>query len=352
MKIGIPREVKSLEGRVALLPEACAELVRLGHEVLVQRTAGQGCHIDDSEFERAGAHMLADADALYGAAELVVKVKEPWGDEIDRLRPRTRLFSYLHLAAEPELTRRLCEIGLTAVGFETVVEHGRLPLLAPMSEIAGRLAVQIGATLLHGPQGGRGLLLGGMSTAERGHVLVLGAGNAGAAAVQMAAGMGAWVRVFDNNAARLAAMRAVGDNVTTLHPFRDSIEEALLEADLVIGAVLLPGARTPHLVSAEQVGRMRSGSAIVDVSVDQGGCIETIRPTTYENPTYVVDRVVHFGVTNMPGAVPLTASRALSAAILPWVERLAEPDWRDHEALRGAINVDAGRVVHPALLDQ
>lgn len=349
MDIGIPREIKPLEGRVALVPDACGELVRLGHRILVQRGAGQASGFSDAAFEAAGAVLVPDAGSLYGESRLVVKVKEPWGPELGLLRPDHRLFSFLHLAADPELTRRLCAIGLTAVGFETVEAGGVLPILAPMSDIAGRLAVQIGTRLLHAPQGGKGLLLGGMATAERGRVVIIGAGNAGSAAAAVAAGVGAAVTVFDRKPERLAALRGLGPSVTTLYSYGDSLAEHAAGADLLIGAVLVPGARTPTLISEEQVAAMEPGSVIVDVAVDQGGCVATTRPTTYADPTFRLHGVVHFGVTNMPGAVPRSASRALSASLFPWVVRLAGPDWREDPVLAGAVNVADGAVVHPAL---
>jgi len=349
MRIGIPREIKPLEGRVALIPEACGELARAGHRVLVERGAGCTSGFADAAYVAAGATLMEDAPRLYGEAELIVKVKAPWGPELDLLRPEQVLFSFLHLAADAELTRRLLGVGLTALAFETVEAGGRLPILAPMSEIAGRLAVQIGATLLHGPQGGKGVLLGGMSVAERGAVVVLGAGNAGSAAVAAASALGAGVTVLDRDPQRLAAARALGPNVTALYAYADALGEWALRADLLIGAALIPGARAPRLISAEQVAAMTPGSVIVDVSVDQGGCIETTRPTTYAEPTYRVHEVVHFGVTNMPGAVPRSASRALCASLFPWVLRLAQPDWRGDPVLAAAVNLTEGVLVHPAL---
>lgn len=349
MHIGIPREIKPLEGRIALVPEACGELVRLGHRVLVERGAGEGSGFSDAAFEAAGAVLVADAETLYGESRLVVKVKEPWGPEVELLRAEQLLFCFLHLAANPDLTAHLCNIGLTAVAFETLVSDGKLPILAPMSDIAGRLAVQFGTTLLYAPNGGKGLLLGGLPAAERGRVVVLGAGNAGAAAVRMAASTGAWVTVFDRDPGKLAAMRRAGPNVTSLYPYTDSIARAVASADLLVGAILLPGARAPRLISEAQVAAMEPGSVIVDISVDQGGCIETTRPTTYDDPTYRVHDIVHFGVTNMPGAVPRSASGALCASLYPWVARMARPAWRDDPVLAAAINVSGGDVVHPAL---
>lgn len=352
MKIGIPREVKILEGRVGLVPDAAAELVQHGHEVFMESTAGQLSGYADGHYSRVGVTILPNAETLYATAELIVKVKEPQPVELNMLREDQLLFSYLHLAAAPELMQRLVEIGLTAVGFETVQRGRELPLLAPMSDIAGRIAVQIGTHYLYQPQGGRGLLLGGLPGTERGKVVILGAGNAGGNAAAMAAAMGANVTIFDRNRHKQAAMRALGNNVTALHAFSTAIHEHVVDADLLIGAVLIPGAKAPHLVSAEMVREMKAGSVIIDISVDQGGCIETTRPTDYENPTFIWEDVVHFGVTNMPGAVPRTASQALSAALVPYILRLTEPDWQEQPDLAAGINVQAGEIVLPALLDK
>ncbi|GAB4293978.1 MAG: alanine dehydrogenase [Thiohalomonadaceae bacterium] len=350
MRIGIPREVKTLEGRVGLIPAAAAELVRAGHEVAVEHAAGRLSGYADADYQAVGVSVLPDAAALYGWAQMVVKVKEPQPQEWPLLRADHLLFCYLHLAAEPALTQELLRIGLTAVGFETVEEaDGRLPLLAPMSDIAGRIAAQAGAWLLTAPQGGKGLLLGGLPAAERGHVVVLGAGVAGGSAAMVAAALGAQVTVFDRNRDKLAVMRALGPNVTALYPYADAIERAVLAADLLVGAVLIPGARAPHLVSADTVRAMQPGSVVVDISVDQGGCIETTHPTTWAAPTYVWENVVHFGVTNMPGSVPRTASQALSAALIPYVQRLARDGWEAQAALARGVNVRGGVIVHPAL---
>ncbi len=349
MRIGIPREIKTLEGRVGLIPAACSRLVEDGHEVLVETGAGRLSGYADADYEAAGARVLPDAASLYGEAQMVVKVKEPVEGDLQHLRRDHLLFCYLHLAAAPELARRLLETGLTAVAFETVEEGGGLPLLAPMSDIAGRLSVQIGANLLHHTRGGRGVLLGGLPGAERGHVVVIGAGQAGGNAARMAAAMGARVTVFDRQRPRQERMRGLGANVTALYPYPQALEEAVADADLLVGAVLIPGARAPHLVSADTVRAMRAGSVIVDISVDQGGCIETTRPTSYADPTFIWEGVVHFGVTNMPGAVPRSASQALSAALMPYVSRLARPDWEQVPALAAGINVRGGELVHPAL---
>jgi len=349
MRIGIPQEIKPLEGRVALIPDAAGELVQAGNEVYMQTGAGEKSGYLDSAYTTRGIQILPDAAALYGRAQLIVKVKEPIAPEYALLRPEHVLFSFLHLAAVPELARVLKQKGLTALAFETVEVQGRLPLLAPMSEIAGRLAVQVGAHLLHAPLGGSGILLGGLPGTERGRVVVLGAGEAGGAAAAAAAALGAEVTVFARSRDSLMRMHLLGPNVTALHSSQGAIATAVKQADLLIGAVLIPGARAPHLVTRAMVRSMHPGSVLVDISVDQGGCIETIRPTDYKNPTYVEEGVIHFGVTNMPGAVPRTAAQALSGAIAPYVARLARSGWEQDAALRTGINVQGGRIVHPAV---
>ena len=349
MRIGIPTEIKPLEGRVALIPPAVGELVAKGHEVWLQTGAGIPSGYPDSDYERVGAKLAKDAAELYGVAKMILKVKEPVAAEYDLLREEHILFSFLHLAALPQLAQVLCDRGLLAVAFETVEHDGRLPLLAPMSDIAGRIATQIGASLLQSPQGGRGLLLGGLAATERGKVVILGAGSAGANAASVAAALGAEVTVFDLQREALLRMHAMGPNVTALPSYAELREQAILEADLLIGAVLIPGAKAPHLVMASTVSQMKPGSVIMDISVDQGGCIETIRPTDYEQPTYVQDGVVHFGVTNMPGAVPRTASQALSSVLVPYVLRLAAAGGAQDPALQAGINVSQGKIVYPAV---
>lgn len=349
MHIGIPKEIKTREGRVALIPPAVGELVRAGHKVFVQAGAGIASGYADSDYQGAGAAVVPDAASVYASGELIVKVKEPVEPEYTLLRREHVLFSYLHLAAVPPLARVLQDKGLTAVAFETVEVAGHLPLLAPMSDIAGRLAVQIGATLLHAYNGGRGILLGGLPAAERGHVVVLGAGSAGSSAVAVAAALGARVTVFARSRASLEPMHRLGANVTALPSLGQLVEEAVADADLLVGAVLIPGARAPRVVTADMVKRMRPGSVIVDISVDQGGCIETTRATTYENPTYAEHGVIHFGVTNMPGAVPRTSSQALSTSLLPFVRKLAASGGLEAPDLASGVNIRAGRVVHPAV---
>jgi len=349
MKIGIPREVKPQEGRVALLPAACAALVADGHTLTVEQGAGVLSGYSNADYAAAGA-VIADAATTYDQSALIIKVKEPVAADLARLRAQHTLFCFLHLAAAPKLARELQSIGLTAIGFETLASaSGDLPLLAPMSDIAGRLATQIGTHLLHAPQGGKGLLLGGLPGAERGHVVVIGGGHAGGNAAAMAAAIGARVTVFDVRRERLADMRALGANVTALYPYPDSISRAIADADLLIGAALRPGAKSPHIISRDMIASMAPGSVAVDISVDQGGCIETTRPTNYDAPTFVELGVTHFCVTNMPGAVPRSASQALSAALLPYVETLAGVDGLSNEVLQQAINVQAGQLVHPAL---
>ena len=349
MKIGIPKETKVLEGRVGLIPQACAELVRAGHALYLQQGAGEMSGYPDAQYQQLGVNILATAAEVYEQADMIIKVKEPWGDELQLLKARHLLFCFLHLAANEVLTQQLLAIGLTAVAFETVESNGKLPVLTPMSAVAGRVAVQVGAHLLYQPEGGRGVLLGGLATAERGHVVILGAGVAGSHAATMAAAIGAQVTVFDRLPEKLDMARSIGPNVTGLYPYQDAIEEALGSADLLIGAVLIPGAKAPHLVSRAMVKNMKKRSVIIDISVDQGGCVETTKPTSYEHPTYIEEEVVHFGVTNMPGAVPRTASQALSAAILPYALHLASPDWKAYAELLNAVNVSAGEVVYPAL---
>jgi alanine dehydrogenase len=349
VRIGIPTEVKPREGRVALVPAAVAEVVGAGHSVLIQSGAGQGTGYDDASYDRVGATIVPDAAALYGGAEMILKVKEPVAGEYPLLHSGHLLFCFLHLAAVPELARALVDTRLRAIAWETVAEGGRLPILAPMSEIAGRLATQIGTTLLQSPNGGRGVMLGGVPSTDRGHVVVLGAGNVGLNAAGVAAAMGARVTVLSRGRDSLVRAQALGPNVTALPPYPHLLAEALRDADLFVGAVLVPGAKAPKSVTAEMVRGMRPGSVIVDVAIDQGGSVETMRPTTYDDPTFVVDGVIHFGVTNMPGAVPRTSSQALSGVLVPYVLRLAaDPDLND-PVLRDAANVLDGEIVHPAV---
>lgn len=349
MRIGIPTEIKTREYRVALVPEATSELVRAGHEVWIQSGAGEGTGFDDEAFTRFGVRVAADAPELWDRAEMIVKVKEPLPNEYAFLRKDHLLFCFLHLAAVPELARVLVDRRTTAVAFETVRENGRLPILAPMSEVAGRIAAQVGTTLLQKPNGGRGVLLGGVASADRGHVVVLGAGNVGLNAASVAMAMGAKVTIVSRGHDSLMRAHALGAGVTAFPAYADLIEQCALDADLLVGAILVPGARAPRAVTADAVKRMKKGSVIVDVSVDQGGCIETTRPTTWEDPTYVVDGVIHFAVTNMPGAVPRTSSQALSSALYEYVLRLAADPGMNDTVFREAVNVQDGKIVHPAV---
>ena len=350
MRIGIPKETKTLEGRVALVPAAAGDLVARGHEVWVEQGAGLRSGFADADYERLGVRIAPDAAALYARGELIVKVKEPIEGDLALLREDHLLFCYLHLAPEPALTRRLLDIGLTAIAFETVeLDSGELPLLAPMSVIAGKIAVQVGTHYLHQPLGGKGKLLGGLPSTTRGKVVVFGAGQAGGAAAALAAAGGSRVVVFEKRVDRMDEMMRLGHNVTTLYPYDDVVAREVASADLVIGAVLVTGAVAPHVVTRAMMESMEDGSVLVDISIDQGGCFETSRPTTWKEPTYVEEGVTHFCVTNMPGAVPQTSSQATCAAILPWVDRLASGDWRHHAPLVRGINVEGGALVHPAL---
>jgi len=352
MRIGVPKETKTLEGRVALVPAAAGDLVKRGHEVWLQQGAGDKSGFKDEQYTQLGVKIAKDAAELYEKGELIVKVKEPIAGDLALLRKDHLLFCYLHLAAEPELTRKLLDIGLTGVAFETVeLPNGDLPLLAPMSVIAGKIAVQVGTHLLHQPEGGKGKLLGGLPSTERGKVVVFGGGKAGRASAELAAAGGSNVVVFEMRQDRMEEMMQLGNNVTTLYPYADVVAREVANADLVVGAVLVTGARAPHVLTREMLKGMQDGSVVVDISIDQGGCFETSRPTTWKEPTYVEEGVTHFCVTNMPGAVPQTSSQAICAAILPWVNKLASGNWRDNQALVRGINVEGGKIVHPALQD-
>lgn len=354
LKLGIPKETKVMEGRVSLLPSAVAEIVDKGGEVFVESNAGQLSGYDNLSYGDAGAVICASPEALYGQAELIVKVKEPITTDLQYLRKEHHLFCYLHLAANPCLLKQLQNIGLRAIAFETVAEGKQLPLLSPMSEIAGRVAVQSASYWLHGDTingtGGRGVLLGGATATERGHVTVLGAGTAGTFAIMEAAALGANVTVFDINPEALKQVRAIAANITALYPSRHALNKTLENTDLLIGAVLIPGATAPKLITRDMVRSMPKGSVIVDISIDQGGCIETMRATDYSAPTYLDEGVIHAGVTNLPGTVPRTASAALSAALLPYVFTLLKGRLEQCPALIKGINVDQGATVHPALM--
>jgi alanine dehydrogenase len=348
--VGIPREVKDNEYRVAATPEGVRELVRAGHRVAVQASAGDGSAIGDDQFAAAGAEILPDADAVFAAADMIVKVKEPQPEEYQRFREGQVLFTYLHLAADERLTRFLVDRRVASVAYETVqTPDGRLPLLAPMSEIAGRMAPQEGAVALERPKGGRGVLMGGASGVAPARVVVLGAGMAGANAAQIAAGMEAEVTVVDRNVERLRDIdRVWHGRIQTVMSSTLAIERLVVQADMVVGAVLIPGARAPHLVSAATVGAMQPGAVLVDISIDQGGCFETSHVTTHSDPTYIVDGVVHYCVGNMPGAVPRTSTYALTNVTLPYVTAIAdrglEAAVRDDGALALGVNVYDGAI--------
>jgi len=325
MKVGVPTEIKTDEYRVALTPAGVRELVDRGHSVVVQAGAGEGSGIVDDDYTEQGATILPDADAVFGEAELIVKVKEPQPEEVARLRPEHVLFTYLHLAPDPDLTTGLIESGATTIAYETVTDaQGRLPLLAPMSEVAGKIATQAGAFMLEKPLGGRGILLGGVPGVPAAKVMVIGGGVVGMNAAFIAIGMEASVSVFDRNIDRLRELDiAFGGRANTVFSSTLSIEQHLVEADLVIGAVLVHGARAPKVVTREQLGLMKQHAVLVDVSIDQGGCFETSHATTHSDPTYEVDGITHYCVANMPGAVPVTSTWALTNATMPYIIKLA-----------------------------
>lgn len=350
MKIGVPKEIKTLEFRVGMTPAGVRELVHDGHEVYVETGAGLGIGMSDSDYQSAGAQMLASAKDVFAIAELIIKVKEPQLAECAMLRSDQVLFTYLHLAADPAQAAALVESGVTAIAYETVTgNNNSLPLLNPMSVVAGRLAIQAGATCLQKVNGGSGVLLGGVPGVAPGRVVVIGGGVAGLNAADMAVGLGAEVTILDRSLTRLAYIdECFGGRVHTIYSTKSEVDKYVEDADLVVGAVLVAGAAAPKLVSAQNVKNMRDGSVLVDISIDQGGCFETSRPTTHAEPTYVVDGVVHYCVTNMPGAVPRTSTLALTNATLPYVKALANLGWR--EALRRdehfahGLNVHAGHV--------
>jgi alanine dehydrogenase len=359
VKVGVPTEIKSDEYRVALTPAGVRELVAHGHSVVVEAGAGSGSGIEDEDYVSQGAEILPDADAVFAAAEMIVKVKEPQPVEVARLEARHTLFTYLHLAPDPELTQGLIDSGATCIAYETVEDtRGRLPLLAPMSEVAGKIATQAGAFMLEKPLGGRGILLGGVPGVPSAKVMVIGGGVVGMNAAFIAIGMEADVTVFDRNIDRLRELDVnFGGRADTCFASALAIEDHLREADLVIGAVLVAGARAPHVVTREQLKLMKRHAVLVDVSIDQGGCFETSRPTTHSDPTYEVDGITHYCVANMPGAVPVTSTWALTNATLPYVLKLA-----DHGALRSlsadpgfmlGLNVAGGKVTYePVAKDQ
>ncbi|MDX1962906.1 MAG: alanine dehydrogenase [Pirellulales bacterium] len=357
MQIGVPKEIKRDEYRVAMLPVGVEELTRAGHTVLVQCGAGVGSGLADAEYEVAGAKLLDTAAELFAQAELIVKVKEPQPDELALLRPGQALFTYFHFAADHELTTKFLATGATAIAYETLSDdQGRLPLLTPMSEVAGRMSVQEGAKYLEKPQMGRGILLGGVPGVAPANILILGAGVVGANAAKIAAGFGANIALLDVNMDRLRYLDDVTPpNVDCLYSDRHTIREHLQRADLVIGAVLIPGAKAPRLIRREDLKLMKHGAVIVDVAIDQGGCIETSRPTTHSEPTYIVDEILHYCVTNMPGAVGRTSTYALCNVTLPWVLRLANlgvvAAATAFPPLARAVNIFAGEVTNRAVAE-
>jgi alanine dehydrogenase len=357
MVVGVPREVKPEEYRVAITPAGVREVVDHGHDVLVETGAGEGSAIADVEFESQGARVASDSATVFGEAGMVLKVKEPQPTEIEMLQPGQLLFAYLHLAPDPEQTRGLCGSGATCIAYETVEDaRGRLPLLAPMSEIAGKLATQAGAFMLEKPLGGRGILLGGVPGVAAANVMVIGGGVVGMNAAFIAIGMEADVFVYDKSVDRLRELEpAFGGRCSTVYSTTLAIEEMLPRADLVIGAVLVHGARAPFVVRREQLALMKPGAVLVDVAIDQGGCFETSRPTTHLDPVFAVDGITHYCVTNMPGAVPITSTHALTNVTLPYVIALADRGVaeaiRRDPGLRPGVNVAAGQVTHPAVAE-
>jgi len=359
MIVGVLREVKSDEYRVGLLPVGAELLVRDGHTVLVEKGAGEGSGFDNDRYLAAGAKVVESAREIWGEAGLIVKVKEPQSAEIALMREGQDVFTYFHFAADEALTRGCLERGITAIAYETLegrTEHGRatLPLLTPMSEVAGRLSIQEGAKYLERPQQGRGVLLGGVPGVDTGEVMIIGGGVVGTNAALMAAGLGAYVTILDRDLDRLRYLSEIMPaNVTTIYSDPHAIRDGITRADLVVGAVLIPGAKAPHLIRREDLATMKRGSVIVDVAVDQGGCVETTRATTHAEPTYVVDGVVHYCVANMPGAVSRTSTQALTNATLPWVLRLANRGSAELAAadpgFRAAVNTRGGRLLNRAV---
>ena len=359
MKVGVPTEIKTDEYRVAITPSGVRELTDRGHQVFIQAGAGEGSAIDDGEYTAQGAQIVPDAEAVFGEAELIVKVKEPQPVEVERLEARHTLFTYLHLAPDAALTSGLTESGATCIAYETVEDaRGRLPLLAPMSEVAGKIATQAGAFMLEKPLGGRGVLLGGVPGVAAGKVMVIGGGVVGQNAAEIAIGMGAEVYLYDRSIDRLRELEVLlNGRCSTCFASTLEIEQRLPEMDLIVGAVLIHGAKAPWVIRRDQLRLMKRGSVLVDVSIDQGGCFETSRPTTHSDPTYEVDGVTHYCVANMPGAVPVTSTYALTNATMPFVVKLA--DEGVHAALGSdpgfmkGLNVAAGKLTYePVARDQ
>lgn len=355
MRVGCPKEIKVHEYRVGLTPESAAELVRAGHEVFLETKAGEGIGAPDAVYERVGVKVLPDADAVFAAADMIVKVKEPQAVEIARLKPHHVLFTYLHLAPDPEQAEGLMRSGATCIAYETVTDKdGRLPLLKPMSEVAGRMSIQVGAYFLEKAHGGRGVLMGGVPGVRPADVVILGAGVAGYNAAQIAVGMRARVTVFDKNPARLEELdREFNGRLETVYSTKAAVEDAVREADVVIGAVLIAGAAAPKLITREMLKTMRPGAVLVDISIDQGGCFETSKATTHSEPVFIVDNIIHYCVANMPGAVSRTSAFALNNATLPFTLALANKGYKkalqDDPHLANGLNVYEGAIAHEAV---
>ncbi|MGD8957977.1 MAG: alanine dehydrogenase [Chromatiaceae bacterium] len=357
MKIGVPREIKTLEFRVGMTPAGVREMVHDGHEVVVQTNAGEGIGMSDQDYRDAGGTIADTAEEIYATAELIVKVKEPQKPECAMLREGQVIFTYLHLAADRDQTQALVESGCTAIAYETVTgDVDKLPLLTPMSEVAGRLSIQAGAYALQKANGGRGVLLGGVPGVEPGKVVIIGGGTAGLNAADMAVGLGADVTILDRSIPRLHYIDNIfGGRVHTIYSTKTEIDKYVTTADLVVGSVLIPGASAPKLVSVQNIMDMQKGAVVVDISIDQGGCFETSRPTTHAEPTYIEHEVVHYCVTNMPGAVPRTSTLALTNATLPFVKALANKGWRqalrDDHHLANGLNVHHGHITYRAVAE-
>ena len=358
MKVGVPKEIKVLEYRVGMIPSGVKELVDEGHEVFVETNAGMGIGMTDQDYIDAGATILSTPEEVFDISELIIKVKEPQLNECRMLKTGQVLFTYLHLAADPEQAAALVKSGVTAIAYETVTaDNGSLPLLTPMSAVAGRLSIQAGAYALQKANGGRGVLLGGVPGVKAGQVLIIGGGVSGAHAAEMAVGLGAQVTILDLSSDRLNELsNKFGDKVSTCVSSKELINELVIESDLVIGAVLVAGAAAPKLVTKEHVKQMRPGSVMVDISIDQGGCFETSKPTTHAEPTYIVDDVVHYCVTNMPGAVPRTSTFALTNETLPFIKSLANRGWqsalKNDQHLKNGLNVHEGSINFAAVADE
>ena len=358
MKVGVPKEIKVLEYRVGMIPSGVKELVDEGHEVFVETNAGMGIGMTDQDYIDAGATILSTPEEVFDISELIIKVKEPQLNECEMLKTGQVLFTYLHLAADPEQAAALVKSGVTAIAYETVTaDNGSLPLLTPMSAVAGRLSIQAGAYALQKANGGRGVLLGGVPGVKAGQVLIIGGGVSGAHAAEMAVGLGAQVTILDLSSDRLNELsNKFGDKVSTRVSSKELIKELVIESDLVIGAVLVAGAAAPKLVTKEHVKQMRPGSVMVDISIDQGGCFETSKPTTHAEPTYIVDDVVHYCVTNMPGAVPRTSTFALTNETLPFIKSLANRGWqsalKNDQHLKNGLNVHEGSINFEDVADE